>query len=420
MPQERIPSFKEYAIRWAKGQIRFQEFWALQGVSIAVQPGEVFGVIGPNGAGKSTLLKVVARVLRPTRGRVRIAGRVAPLLELGAGFDMELTGRENIFLNGAILGFNRTDIERRFDRIVDFAGLAEFIDAPLRSYSTGMVARLGFSVATDVRPEILIVDEILAVGDAEFQARSFERIQSFQAEGATILLVSHSLGRVEEMCSRALWLNHGQVVALGPAKAVVDRYLGRVSEAEAERLAQRIAAQGTGFSATPDAPAAPEIVADDGPSPDAARWGSRRIEFRELYLTDAAGTRQTIFATGQSLTLHLHYQAHEPIQDPIFGLAIYRQDGTHLTGPNTGFAGLDLGELSGAGEITYTIPALPLLEGLYHITLAIHNTTDTEMFDYLDKAVPFRIDNRGGTTKEHYGILTLSGTWEHHPIVEAA
>jgi ABC-type polysaccharide/polyol phosphate transport system ATPase subunit len=199
VPKEQIPSFKEFIIRWAKGDVSYQEFWALKNINLKVRRGEVLGIIGPNGAGKSTLLKVVARVLRPTKGRVQINGKVAPLLELGAGFDFELTGRENIYLNSAILGYSSSNIDKRFDRMVEFAGLGEFIDAPLRTYSTGMVARLGFAVATDVRPEILIVDEILGVGDAEFQTKSFERIQSFQAEGTTILLVSHSLGKIEEM-----------------------------------------------------------------------------------------------------------------------------------------------------------------------------------------------------------------------------
>jgi ABC-2 type transport system ATP-binding protein/lipopolysaccharide transport system ATP-binding protein len=224
LPHERIPSLKEFAIRWLRRQLAYHEFWALKNVSLDVQPGEVYGLIGPNGAGKSTLLKVVARVLRPTTGRVRVRGRVAPLLELGAGFDVELTGRENVFLNGAILGYSRADIAQRFDRIVDFAGVREFVDAPLRTYSSGMTVRLGFAVATDVRPEVLIVDEVLAVGDAEFQRKSTARMEEFRAAGATILMVSHNMVAVEDMCSRAAWLEHGHVLALGVAHDVVRAY----------------------------------------------------------------------------------------------------------------------------------------------------------------------------------------------------
>jgi len=222
VPQERIPSFKEYAIRRLKRQIVYNEFWALKDVSLEIRRGEVFGIIGPNGAGKSTLLKVVARVLRPTVGRVRVRGRVAPLLELGAGFDMELTGRENIYLNGAILGYTRADIAARFDRIVNFAGLREFID---------MIARLGFAVATDVQPEVLIVDEVLAVGDAEFQKKSAERIAELRNNGATILMVSHNLAAVQSMCWRAAWLHHGQLRALGPAEETIRKYQHEVGPA---------------------------------------------------------------------------------------------------------------------------------------------------------------------------------------------
>ena len=222
--RERIFSFKEVAIRWLQGGIAKDEFWALRDIDLDIRAGEVFGVIGRNGAGKSTLLKVIARVLRPSRGRVRLNGRIAPLLELGAGFDLELTGRENVFMNGAILGYSRADIASRFDRIVEFAGLRDFIDRPLRTYSNGMVARLGFSVATDAQPEILLIDEVLAVGDAEFGAQSAQRIRDFQSDGTTIILVTHDLAAVERMCQRAAWLAKGRIEAVGGAGDVVERY----------------------------------------------------------------------------------------------------------------------------------------------------------------------------------------------------
>ena len=224
LPRERVPSFKDYAIRWLKRSLAYDELWALRGVGFDIRRGESFALVGHNGAGKSTLLKLIARVLRPTEGRVRVAGRVAPLLELGAGFDYELTGRENVFLNGTILGYSEADIGSRFDRIVDFAGLKDFIDMPLRTYSTGMVARLGFAVATDVKPDLLIVDEVLAVGDGEFQHRSRERMESFRGEGQTIIMVSHNLNAVEKMCQRAAWLDHGRLLAVGPVAEIVGRY----------------------------------------------------------------------------------------------------------------------------------------------------------------------------------------------------
>jgi ABC-type polysaccharide/polyol phosphate transport system ATPase subunit len=224
VPHERIPTIKEYTIRLLRRRLTYADFWALKGISLEVKKGEIFGIVGANGAGKSTLLKVVARVLRPTKGRVRVWGSVAPLLELGAGFDHELTGRENVFLNGALLGFSHEHMAERFDRIVEFAGLDEFIDAPLRTYSSGMLARLGFAIATDAEPDILIVDEILAVGDSAFQKLSYDRIQRFHERGATIFLVSHDLKSVRELCHRVLWIHKGEPVALGPARDVLERY----------------------------------------------------------------------------------------------------------------------------------------------------------------------------------------------------
>jgi ABC-2 type transport system ATP-binding protein/lipopolysaccharide transport system ATP-binding protein len=224
LPRERIASIKDYAIRRVKGQITFDEFWALKGVSLEVRRGETLGIIGHNGAGKSTLLKLVARVQRPSSGRVWVRGRVAPLLELGAGFDQELTGRENIFLNGTILGFREADIAQRFDRIVDFAGIGDFIDLPLRTYSTGMVGRLGFAIATDVQPDVLIVDEVLSVGDAEFQKKSSARLQELRRHGDAILMVSHSLPVIRALCHRVAWLHHGELRALGPPDQVVEEY----------------------------------------------------------------------------------------------------------------------------------------------------------------------------------------------------
>jgi len=225
VPRERVSGIKEFAIRWMQRRLEYEEFLALKDISFQVRRGEVFGVIGRNGSGKSTLLKVIARVLVPTRGRVRLRGRVAPLLELGAGFQAELTGRENIFLNSALLGRTQRETERLLPDIIDFAEIGDFIDAPLRTYSSGMVARLGFAVATCIRPDILLVDEVLSVGDAQFQQKCLERMNSYQEQGTTILIVSHSMATIEEFCGRALWLDHGRLMAIGAAPEVVASYI---------------------------------------------------------------------------------------------------------------------------------------------------------------------------------------------------
>jgi len=224
VPKEQVRTFKEYAIRRIQGRIQHNEFLALNDVSLCVNKGEVFGLVGSNGAGKTTLLRLIARVMRPKQGRVRIWGKVAPLLAMGAGFHMELTGRENVYINGSLLGFTRKEMDAKFESIVNFADLWDFIDSPLRTYSSGMQARLGFAVATDSMPDILIVDEILSVGDSAFQEKSLARITSFRENGGTILLVSHTMDTIEKMCQRAAWLDQGQLRAVGPADEIVYQY----------------------------------------------------------------------------------------------------------------------------------------------------------------------------------------------------
>jgi len=224
LPSERIGTLKEYAIRLLQRRLKHREFWAIKDLDLNIQQGEVFGIVGDNGAGKSTLLKVISKVLRPTTGRVRIYGKIAPLLELGAGFHPELSGRENVFLNGALLGYSHDEMNQVFDEIVEFSELAEFIDAPIRTYSSGMYARLGFAVATAHQPEILIVDEILSVGDEAFQRKCTDRIAGFRENGATVLMVSHNLDLIAGMCNRAAWLDHGKLIHIGNAEEVVAKY----------------------------------------------------------------------------------------------------------------------------------------------------------------------------------------------------
>ncbi|HNR45843.1 MAG TPA: ABC transporter ATP-binding protein [Anaerolineaceae bacterium] len=224
VPSERLGTFKEYAIRWLQGKVHKREFWALDNVSFTVNKGEVFGVIGSNGAGKSTMLKLIARVLRPTSGRVWVNGRVAPLLELGAGFHPELSGRENIYLNGAMLGYSRREMTEKYQRIVEFSEIGDFIDSPIRTYSSGMMTRLGFAVATDERPDILLLDEVMAVGDLSFQNKCNQRISSYRADGSSIFMVSHTMSLILEMCDRVVWLEHGKLRRIGNAVDIVEEY----------------------------------------------------------------------------------------------------------------------------------------------------------------------------------------------------
>ena len=323
VPRERIGTFKEYLIRRLQGKVKPHIFLALEDVSLNINRGEVFGLIGQNGAGKSTLLKLVARVMRPTRGRVLVKGRVAPLLEVGAGFHHELTGRENVYLNGALLGFTREEMEAKFEGIVDFAELWDFIDAPLRTYSSGMAARLGFAVATDARPEILIVDEVLSVGDTAFQFKCSKRIESFRDQGTTILLVSHNMELVENMCDRAAWLDRGEIIEIGNTKLVVDKYLGRNNEEMQQE------------------PKATPVI------PPERRWGSQRIIITRVGILDENFQPKSVFNTGDKLVLEMEYSARKPISSPIFGIAIHSKDGVHVTGPNTATADFELGKRGG-------------------------------------------------------------------------
>ena len=224
MPGDRLNSLKEYVIKMIKRKLKFKEFVALDHVSFEVKKGEVVGLVGHNGAGKSTILKVISGILKPTNGEVKIYGNVVPMLELGSGFDMEMTGRENVFLNGAILGYSEAFLKAKYDEIVKFSEIEEFIDVPIRNYSSGMTARLAFAVATVVEPEILIVDEVLAVGDANFQEKSKRRMMELMGGGTTVLFVSHSLPQIREMCDRVVWLDHGKLKMIGDTQQVCDAY----------------------------------------------------------------------------------------------------------------------------------------------------------------------------------------------------
>ena len=230
MEQNRANSLKEFCVRWLKRDLKSEDFWALTDVSFDVEKGDVVGIIGHNGAGKSTLLKVISGIMKPTKGTIEAHGNIVPMLELGSGFDMELSGRENIYLNGSILGYSEEFLNEKYDEIVAFSELGNFIEAPLRTYSSGMLARLAFSVACIVEPEILIVDEILSVGDADFQEKSRARMMQLMTGGTTVFFVSHSLKQIREMCNKVVWLEHGKIQAVGKTGEICDKYEGAKHE----------------------------------------------------------------------------------------------------------------------------------------------------------------------------------------------
>ena len=236
MANDKLNSLKEFMIQKVKGKLKYEEFWALKDVSFNVKKGEVVGIVGHNGAGKSTILKVISGIMKPTEGTVVTHGNIVPMLELGSGFDMDLSGRENIYLNGSILGYSKEFLDEKFDEILEFSELGEFIEQPIRNYSSGMLAKLGFSIATVVNPDILIIDEILSVGDVKFQKKSNDKIKSLMGSGTTVLLVSHSIQQIRNLCDKALWINEGKVVAFDEVNKVCDAYLKAAENASKDQL----------------------------------------------------------------------------------------------------------------------------------------------------------------------------------------
>lgn len=367
-----------------------QPLWAVRDVSFAVQRGQSLGIVGRNGSGKSTVLKLAARILRPSEGVVAVHGRISALLELGAGFHPDLSGRENIYLNGSVLGLSKRELDSRFDAIVAFSELAEFIDMPVKHYSSGMYMRLGFSVAVHVDPDILIVDEILAVGDYAFQMKCLERIRDLQRGGVTIVMVSHQLQTIRNLCTHAIWMDHGRVRAQGAAGGVLEAYLEHF---QAGAQAQAGGAAETHFR----------------------RWGTGEIEITAVRLVDEAGNPHQEFGTGQPFGVEIYYLARQAVRQPEFGLAIFHQDGTLILGPNSRLAGVKMDVAPGAGVVRYRLERLPLLPASYRLTAAIHDTQLPRAFDYHEEAYTFRVVAADGAEKQP-GLVDLPAHWDWEPM----
>ena len=390
---------------------------ALRGVSFSVPKGCTYGVIGRNGSGKSTLLKCVAGITRPTEGSIVVDGRISALIELGAGFHPEISGRENIFINGIMLGLTKKEITRRFDEIVEFAEMGEFIDAPVKTYSSGMYMRLGFAVAIHVDPEVLLVDEVLAVGDQGFTHKCLDKFSEFRRRNKSILLVTHSLDLVEKFCDEAHWLDHGRTKGEGDPKRVVAAYVIDVEDIEENELAKaesaRVAASASempggrdsgpgdsGAAADPaGAPDAPHNPIDDASTPRdgfksaEGRWGTREIEIADVTISGPGGETGHVFQSGEGIKVHMQVTAKEPITDFVFGLGLFNADGVCVYGTNTGLEELSLSEISGNGEVTFTIDHLDFVEGTYRLDLAVHKL-DGYPYDYHRLLYTFRIKSR--------------------------
>ncbi|HUP44197.1 MAG TPA: ABC transporter ATP-binding protein [Thermoanaerobaculia bacterium] len=357
---------------------------ALQNVSFVIEKGEAFGVIGRNGSGKSTLLKIMSGILKPTSGRIVVQGRVAALIELGAGFHPEITGRENIYINGIMLGLSRKEIDERFDRIVQFAGIGEFLDQPVKTYSSGMYVRLGFAVAVHVDPDVLLIDEVLSVGDEEFSAKCVAKIQEMKYRGVTLVFVTHQLDQVRNLCDRAMWLDHGQAASIGDPARVVDAYLQQVS----------------GTVGAPAIPPAPPEEDKTEPEPardndlvEEERWGSGEVILSRVALVDDQRRELVALGAGTRVTIEMDVEVRAPQEDFVFGIGIYHADGTCVYGTNTDLEGLMSSKLDADGRVGFVIPSLELVAGSYRIDAAVH-TRNGRAFDYRRGVLRFVVGSR--------------------------
>ena len=379
--RERNNSIKAAVMRGGRAKVDI--FWALQDVSFEVAEGSTTGLVGANGSGKSTMLKCLARILRPDKGTISVPSRLkmSALLELGAGFHPELTGRENVFLNGAILGLKQKELQARFDDIVDFAGIGGFIDEPVKNYSSGMYVRLGFSVAINIEPDILLVDEVLAVGDEEFQRKCLERFKYLKDNGKTVIIVSHSLGTVVNMCDHAVWLKHGKKMADGKPREVTEAYTA-------------------------------SIVAHERPAggPDQGnRWGSGEAKIDKVELLDGSGAQVTKVALGEPLTFRIWYSTSEPVARPVFSLSVQTVQGVVVSNPTTREADLVPEKLDGTGYVDFSLARCPLLPGAYLVTASLTDFTFSHPYDVRRNVVRLDVDRKGEV--EPAGVVTLGGRW---------
>ena len=395
-PQERFLTFRDIIVNSVKAPFRWltqkgadqstNEFWALKDVSFDVYKGEVIGIIGRNGAGKSTLLKILSRITTPTEGDVDIYGRVGSLLEVGTGFHGELTGRENIFLSGSILGMKKAEIEQKFDEIVKFSEIEKFIDTPVKRYSSGMYVRLAFAVAAHMDTEILIVDEVLAVGDAQFQKKCMGKMEDVARVGRTVLFVSHNMAAIQSLCSRCVFIMSGGVYRDGPVRDVIATYLDMVAPAEGVPLVKRIDRSGNGIG-----------------------------QLTALFINGCPDDHISAVCSGDTVRFKLKYKILKPILSPIFYIGIYNNLGTQIVHCNTDIVGLKPGLIRGEGEVICEIPRLPLPPGRYKINVAL-GEGGGEQIDRVESAALMDVlagdfYGTGHSSSLNYGICLADHRW---------
>ncbi len=381
--QRRPIGFKDHLLSWIHGtHNEYEELWALSDVSLDVKPGEMVGLIGANGSGKSTLLQVIAGIYSPDKGRVVVNGRLRALLELGTGFNAELSGRENSIVNGALMGFSRREIRERLDAIVAFAELERFIDMPLKTYSSGMQIRLAFAIAVHLDPEILILDEVLAVGDDHFYRKCLRRVYSVREAGASILLVSHDLNTIEQLCDRVCLLDRGRLVADGAPVEVLSKYRAAIAESETK---------------------------EPGELGEGQRWGTGDVRLERVQVCGPDGKPASSFLSGQPVRVRIEFEAAAPVCRPRFGIAIRKDDGSLVAGPNTEISGYPIESVEGKGVIEYRVSDLPLVPGSYVVAAVVYDEKWLTAYDHWERCTKFMVLEEG--TRERFGVVVLDGSW---------
>lgn len=404
----------------------------LKGISFTVGKGEAIGLIGQNGCGKSTTLKLLTKIIYPDSGSIKMKGRVSSLLELGAGFHPDMSGRENIYINAAIFGLTRDEIAERLDDIIAFSELEHYIDNPVRTYSSGMYMRLAFSVAINVDADILLIDEILAVGDANFQSKCFNRLKEIKAEGTTIVIVSHSLGQIEQVCERSIWIHDGKIMAEGSPREVHPIYLDymgmkRLENAQNEAIRQKkkkekqnldadTSEQKESSNTQPEDMSLDEadheddlttISSEEAIKKNKKRWGNGMARLQEIELIDENGVDSTLFETGKSMTVKLHYHVRQRVEDAVIGIGIFRADGVHIYGSNTRIDKLEEFNLEKDGVVCLTLKNVNLMPGQYTLDFAIESGMGLPVDYYREaKRVEFF------TTKDDVGLSRINHEWE--------
>lgn len=415
-----------------KNRRRYENRQVLKGISFEVKKGEAIGLIGHNGCGKSTTLKLLTRIMYPDSGTIEMNGRVSSLIELGAGFHPDMSGRENIYINASIFGLSKKEIDKRLDDIIAFSELEEFIDNPVRTYSSGMYMRLAFSVAINVDADILLIDEILAVGDVSFQNKCFERLKDIKKMGTTIVIVSHSLGQIEQICERSVWIDQGKIVDEGIPKYVHEHYLEAMEEKRLNRkekekqkkLSEKVKKENADAKVTEQAeeevdvgnhkeqkdveePKKKKEKLPDFCSEFSIRIGNHEIEFTDIRLTDMDGKRKTVFKNGESFIVHMDYVGHTTGIDGNFGIGIFRDDGVHVYGTNTLIEHDSLVKIKEEGQVKITVLNNCLLAGRYMLDVAIHSE-DGIRYDDIRNVTPFEILAK----KKDVGVCRLDNYWE--------